>query len=225
MGAGARPGVGGYVLAGGRSLRMGRDKALLELAGGPLIEHAVAKLGRVCAEVRILAGAEDSDSARALAAHAPVVFDLHPGCGPTGGIEAALADSRHEWNLILPVDVPFVPATFLEGWMARVVVPATRCRIAILSTEGRAQPALCLMHKQVARYIAEAVARGEFKLMRAFEAAAERLAAQAGTRPEEVLRVDAIDEEVGGVWWMNLNTPADLAEAQRRSAELDGDGG
>jgi hypothetical protein len=46
--------VAGYVLAGGRSSRMGTDKALLELAGKPLIEHAVAKLRRICANVAIL---------------------------------------------------------------------------------------------------------------------------------------------------------------------------
>ncbi len=48
--------VGGYVLAGGKSSRMGRDKALLELAGSPLLGHAVTKLRRVCVDVRVLGG-------------------------------------------------------------------------------------------------------------------------------------------------------------------------
>ena len=78
------PPVGGYVLAGGRSSRMGRDKALLELAGKPLVLHAVTKLRRVCAEVSVL-----SDNPE-LARYAPLVRDLHAGCGPMGGIEAAL---------------------------------------------------------------------------------------------------------------------------------------
>ncbi|XWK49511.1 NTP transferase domain-containing protein [Tunturiibacter empetritectus] len=71
--------VGGYVLAGGKSSRMGRDKALLELAGKPLVRHAVTKLRRVCMDVRILSGNPE------LAAYAPIVADLHPGCGPMGG--------------------------------------------------------------------------------------------------------------------------------------------
>jgi molybdopterin-guanine dinucleotide biosynthesis protein A len=222
--SGARSSVGGYVLAGGRSSRMGRDKALLELAGKPLIEHALRKMQRVCVDVRILGGANGGDPAhaQALAAYAPVVFDLHPGCGPIGGIEAALADSAHEWRIVLPVDLPFVPAAFLEAWMARVVAQAMRCRIAIFSTQGRAHPALCLLHKQVAPYIAEAVERGEFKLMPAFQTAAKSLAAKGEATPDEVLRVDAVGDEPGRVWWMNLNTPADFAEAEKWSAELDG---
>ena len=56
MGCACRLEVGGYVLAGGKSSRMGRDKALLELAGKPLVLHAVTKLRRVCADVHILSG-------------------------------------------------------------------------------------------------------------------------------------------------------------------------
>ena len=75
--------VGAYVLAGGKSSRMGRDKALLELAGKPLVRHAVTKLRRVCEDVHILSGNME------LAPYAPLVEDLHPGCGPIGGLEAA----------------------------------------------------------------------------------------------------------------------------------------
>ncbi len=103
--------VGGYVLAGGRSSRMGRDKALLELGGKPLALHAVTKLQRVCSDVHILSGNME------LAAYAPLVQDLHPGCGPIGGIEAALAHSYDEWNLFLPVDMPFFPSAFLSAWV------------------------------------------------------------------------------------------------------------
>ena len=78
------PELGGYVLAGGRSSRMGTDKALLLLAGKPLIAHAVVKLGRLCQDVRVLSANS------ALAPYAPLVPDLHPDCGPIGGIEVAL---------------------------------------------------------------------------------------------------------------------------------------
>src|SRR5450631_3928259 len=100
----------GFVLAGGRSRRMGRDKALLEWCGIPLIERAVRSLRSVTSTVRIVGDRED------LARFAPVVADTFPASGPLGGIHAALAASSRDWNLFLPVDLPLLPAGFLE-WM------------------------------------------------------------------------------------------------------------
>ena len=80
--------VGGYVLAGGKSSRMGTDKALVELAGRPLIARAVEKLRQICAEVHILSSNPE------LEVHAPLIGDLHEDCGPIGGIEAALAQKK-----------------------------------------------------------------------------------------------------------------------------------
>jgi molybdenum cofactor guanylyltransferase len=77
--------VNAFVLAGGRSTRMGRDKALLELEGHPLIDHALAKLRALGFSPRIAGSRPD------LASFAPFVPDNYPQQGPLGGIEAALA--------------------------------------------------------------------------------------------------------------------------------------
>ena len=111
MALGEPAAIGGFVLAGGRSSRMGRDKATLDLGGKPLVARAVEKLRRVCAEVKVLSGDPG------LEAYAPVVRDLHADCGPMGGMEAALSSSGFDWNLFLPVDVPFLPAAYLEEWV------------------------------------------------------------------------------------------------------------
>jgi hypothetical protein len=94
---------------------MGRDKAFLDLAGKPLVLHAVVKLRRVCMEVSILG---DNPS---LDAYAPLVRDVHPDCGPMGGMEAALLHSRYDWNLFLPVDMPFLPTAYLSGWLRQAL--------------------------------------------------------------------------------------------------------
>src|ERR1035441_7897306 len=130
--------ISGYVLAGGRSSRMGTDKALLQLAGKPLIAHAVAKLRRICTDVHILSPNP------ALAAYAPLVPDLHPSCGPVGGMEAALAHSTHDWSLILAVDLPFLPAAILYRWASHTVAPTETNRVAMFTADGRPQPAVCL---------------------------------------------------------------------------------
>lgn len=224
----AQPRVGGYVLAGGRSSRMGTDKALLQLAGKPLIQHAVTKLRRICAEVHILSSNSE------LATYGPLVPDIHSDSGPLGGIEAALAHSEYDWNLILPVDVPFLPAHVLRTWAISVLSPAGITRVAMFTQEGRPQPAVCLLHKNIAPSIASAVSIGEFALLPVLEASAEVLALQRGQKldqflsrtPIEVIQLppyeaNAPQPESRHLWFANLNTPGDFAEAEANAAALD----
>ncbi len=197
--------VSGYVLAGGKSSRMGRDKALLELGGRPLVALAVEKLRAVCAEVRILSSRPE------LAEFAPLVPDVHPGCGPLGGIEAALLDATCAWRLFLPVDMPFVRAEFLEEWRRQVLLVKSG-RVALFTVGERPQPTLCLLHREVTPFVQQAVERGEFKLYPVLAGAARSLAAAREISFEEVLLTGTVPD--GGMF-ANVNTPDEFAEAER----------
>jgi molybdopterin-guanine dinucleotide biosynthesis protein A len=114
-------------MAGGRSERMNRDKALLPFGSTTLLDRAVARLGRVCGEVRILCGPERRYEEHA----ATVVLDAIPGTGPLGGLYSGLRSLRHGVGLFLAVDLPEVPEEFLarllelaSGWDAVVPVHA-----------------------------------------------------------------------------------------------------
>jgi molybdopterin-guanine dinucleotide biosynthesis protein A len=210
--------LGGYVLAGGRSARMGTDKAFLSLAGRPLIHHAVAKLRHLCADVHILAGTQPSAEfpaqaarANALAAHSPLVFDLHPNCGPIAGIEAALAHSPHQWNLILPVDMPLLPAELLDRW-AREVILQRNARAAVFQVAGIAHAMPLMIHREAATGIAGAIARGQFALIAAVEQAARE------SEGNSLVLTSAHGPEA---WFANLNTPEDFAQAEAHLNALD----
>ncbi len=99
--------VAAYVVAGGRSSRMGRDKAFLALEGMTLLERALAVARAVSPEVSIVGQREK------FAAYGNVVEDLYSGQGPLGGIHAALTASRHELNLVIGVDTPFLEPRFV----------------------------------------------------------------------------------------------------------------
>ncbi len=238
MGGPVPASVSGYVLAGGRSSRMGRDKALLELAGRPLVEHAVMKLRRLAAEVKVLSGNP------ALGAYAPVVEDLHPGCGPMSGIEAALADARYDWSLILPVDVPFLPTAFLAWWVGSVLGSEERGgRLAMFRVGEIPQPTLLMVHREVLPYLTEALARGDYKLFPVLDAAARDIAARRELLVGRVFLHLPWDENAvfpempwpGNGWWKladeqqreksrwfaNLNTPEEFAEAEKSVGALD----
>lgn len=228
------------MLAGGQSSRMGRDKAWLELAGMPLVLHAVTKLQRVCRDVAVLGSDE------ALQAYAPVVSDLHPGCGPMSGIEAALVHSAFDWNMILPVDVPFLPTSLLRHWAGATISQGRRdgTRMAMFVVEGVAQPALLMVHREVAPYLSVSLGRGEYKMEPALSAAAEGLAVKLGVPAQQVLRKWAWDakseltvgesfpagpawvvpteaqQEAKHLWFANLNTPEEFAKAERHLGAL-----
>src|ERR1700744_1188488 len=104
--------VNAFVLAGGKSTRMGRDKALLDSDGRPLLVHALDLLRSLGLEPRICASRSD------LSGFAPVVADIFPDAGPLGGIEAALSVPDTHLNFFLPVDMPGMPREFLRGMTA-----------------------------------------------------------------------------------------------------------
>lgn len=224
--------ISGYVLAGGRSSRMGTDKALLQLSGRPLIAHAVAKLRHICADVHILSANP------ALVAFAPLVPDLHPACGPVGGIEAALAHTSHDWNLFLAVDMPFLPTAVLNRWAGYIIAPTETTRVAMFTADGRPQPAVCLLHKDIATSIVAAVTLEEFKLLPVLEAASDVLALQRDQSLEQVLsnRLTPADfaqnpsgalaltpaqQAAQHLWFISLNTPQDFALAEANLTALD----
>ena len=143
--------VHGFVLAGGKSSRMGEDKALLAFCGRSLVEIAVEKLRGFCAEVSIAGNRED------LAAFAPVVSETRLEAGPGAGIEAGLRAAVCDWVLFTPVDVPLVPAELLRNWVeamlgaerehgGKVLGPLV---CSCLRTGAQRQPTFCLLRRGV----------------------------------------------------------------------------
>src|SRR5258708_24214760 len=95
--------IAGYILAGGMSSRLGRDKALVELAGRPLLLHMQGLLSSVASRVTVVAPLRYS------ALGVRMIPDEWPGYGPLGGIATALRHtglevSECEWNLVLGCD-------------------------------------------------------------------------------------------------------------------------
>jgi molybdenum cofactor guanylyltransferase len=145
-----------FVLAGGQSSRMGTDKALLEMAGPPLIRRMLAIAGSVAPPPRIVGSAEKFHR------FAEVVEDVFPGCGPLAGIHAALRASHTDLNLILAVDMPFVPPEFLR-YLAEQAA-ASRALVTVPLAEGRWQP-LCAMYRRAFADVAEpALREGKCKI-------------------------------------------------------------
>jgi molybdopterin-guanine dinucleotide biosynthesis protein A len=146
----------GFVVAGGDSQRMGRDKALLPWGGADLLDHAIARLRAVTDDVRILCGPRTRYLDRGL----PVHPDLAPGAGPLGGVLTGLAAAPDRPGLFLAVDLPHVPVALL----ARLVERAGG-RDAVVPVSPRGPEPLCALYGPACREpIRRRVAAGDLKM-------------------------------------------------------------
>ncbi|MDQ7064056.1 MAG: molybdenum cofactor guanylyltransferase [candidate division KSB1 bacterium] len=137
------------ILAGGRSSRMGRNKALLQLNGRTLIEHVVQAASSVTDSVFLVTNQLDDFAFLKL----PMYPDLIPNLGPIGGILTALHHSQTRHCLILACDLPFVTPDALAALVRR-----TRARErAVVLNVGRGPEPLCGIYPATA--LAEVQAR------------------------------------------------------------------
>lgn len=98
------------LIAGGRSTRMGLDKAWIKLDGEPLWQHQLATLRALEPAEIFLCGAGRGDL---VAADMRGLLDAEPDRGPLGGLAAALASSSEPFVLALAVDLPAMTSEFL----------------------------------------------------------------------------------------------------------------
>ena len=106
--------ISGIILAGGRSTRMGRDKASLPFRDGTLLSVQRDKLRALGITDILLSGYGDG-----------MIADDIPDCGPLGGLAACLQRAEHPRALVLSVDVPLVPVETLQALIAAHTRAAT----------------------------------------------------------------------------------------------------
>jgi molybdopterin-guanine dinucleotide biosynthesis protein A len=201
--------MNGFVLAGGQSKRMGRDKALLELDGRALIEHMLEKLRGLGLQARICGSRAD------LTRFAEVVPDNFAQSGPLGGIEAALAVSNSELNLFVPVDLPGLPVEFLRWLVGR----AERSRVAATVPRygDRPQPLCAVYSRRLLEGLQESLGSGRRKVMDAIRASASGLGEAIDAFDVECVAAAECTEwplyPPLAAWFRNLNTPAEFEHA------------
>jgi len=191
----ASPDVAAFILAGGRSTRMGTDKAFVSLNGRTLLARVLNTARSVTSNVRIV-----GDAGR-FSPFAPVVEDIFPGCGPLGGIHAALRASDAELNFILAVDIALAPPALLECLIRRARDSAAA--VTVPRAAGRLQPLCAVYRRSFADAAEKALRDGHYKIDALFDSVATQIIA------EEDLEAAGFSERI----FRNLNTPQELAEA------------
>lgn len=184
------------VQAGGQSSRMGRDKALVPLAGLPMIQHVLARLEGLGDEMLVTTNNEELEFL-----DLPLIPDEEPGAGALYGLRTALQAARGDTVLVVACDMPFVNRLLLEHLVelsakADVVVPRWNDRYQTLQS--------VYARKKCLKAVEDALESGEQRMISFYPQVKVRI-----VPPEEVGEYDPT-----GSSFFNVNTPEDLSKAE-----------
>ncbi len=151
----------GVVLAGGRSSRMGQDKALIEIDGRTLLDRALDALQPHVDDLLVI-----GDPVKYGHVGPFVLADDIPGVGPLGGIVTAMRYAAHDRLLVLACDMPHVTAALFERLKAGL---ENGCPAFVPACDGRLEPLAAAYHRRCRAPFEALVAKGTWKVSDALE--------------------------------------------------------
>ena len=185
------------IMLGGLSTRMGTDKALVTLGGKTLLERAILRWQGYGAAIQLSVGAAER---KALApAGMAAVADIYPERGPIGGLHAGLHDAPTELMLLVAVDSPYLTQAHAD----RLLESIGNADACIYTIDGRPQPLFGLYRRSCMTPAETLILHGDNRMT--------NLLGWVNT-----VMIPAEDSAP----FRNLNTPEDLAAAERESRAL-----
>ncbi len=211
------PNVAAFILAGGASSRMGRNKGLLKIAGEPLILRTARVLEPLVSRVTVIgpAGLYRKVGLRAVPDKIPGIRKVAAYQGPLAGIVTALAFTPSPWNLILACDLPYLTAEWIELLLSRAV--QSNAKAFVPRTPEGLEPLAAVYRREAYAPLAEAFRKGVRKMTDAL-----------AMIPVETIALQ--DFTVAGqnsLTLKNMNTPEDFKAAEewwslRKPRKIDG---
>lgn len=183
-------------MAGGKSSRMGTDKAFVPLLGKPLVEHVLDHVHGLGSETIIMTNKTDDYSYLGLALHR----DIYPDRGPLGGLHAALKQAKHPYLLVVACDMPWLNRPLLNylvglRYSADVIVPRWH---------DYPEPLHAVYNRSCLESIEDKIQRGQLKTISFYETVTVRY----------VERSEIIPLDPNGRSFSNINTPDELTRAE-----------
>ena len=197
-------GVTGVLLAGGNSSRMGRNKALMPLAGRRLVDRALAVLRGLFDDLLMVTNSPDLYAD--LGIH--MVPDLVAGKGALGGIHSAVHHAAAPHCLVVACDMPFLNADVLRY----LVEQRAAHDVVVPNVNGRPQPLHAVYGKACLQPIARRLESDRLHVVGFYP----------DVRVREVRAAELAGFDPEGLSFRNLNTPEEFADAERRLASYSG---
>jgi molybdopterin-guanine dinucleotide biosynthesis protein A len=188
------------IQAGGKSQRMGQNKALLLFQGLPLVQRVIERLQPVAAEIIVITNTPADYSFLKL----PLFKDLIPGKGALGGLYTALKTARHPYVAAVGCDMPFVNPTLLAAEYDLLL--ASGADVVIPQTSSGLEPLHAVYRRDTCKaWVQQALEEEQYRLAGWLD--------QAAVRVMTPLETSVYDPT--GRAFININTPEDLLQASQ----------
>ncbi len=179
--------ISAYILAGGKSLRMGKDKAMLTLGNKNFASHISDTINSINIPCKIVSSNEEHKQLPI-----PIIKDTIKNIGPIGGLKSALSDTSTIWNLIISCDLPLISKQSIE-WLLNVHQKGFDATITIVN--GKTNPIFGIYRKDCDTPVQTQITKANYKMIHLLDK----------LHVNYVKAPDNIAKEL-----LNVNTPYDL---------------
>lgn len=185
-----------YIMAGGKSSRMGTDKGLMEFNNRPLVSYVLETFKPV-AHRTLLVGASEDYSKFGV----EIIPDLHADLGPAGGILTALSHSNRKWNFIAACDMPFIDIELVN----KLMLSAQGADIIVPVTENGWEPLCAVYSKDILPIWEQQLSAGVLKLQNIIQNCNFQL-----------IKMERVQDDLYRPF-TNLNTPEELRQTEKQN--------
>ncbi|MHB8158124.1 MAG: molybdenum cofactor guanylyltransferase [Desulfocucumaceae bacterium] len=193
--------ISGIILAGGKSTRMGKNKALLEIGGLAMIERVIRVVSPACTEI-IIAGGENEFGHLGY----PIVQDIYPGFGPLSGLHAGLSAAMNHYSFVTACDVPFLDG----GLIKKMVMEIEEGYGAVILKAGEfLEPLFSIYGKEFVKAAESCILSGQYKVTAPLALVRWKTVT---IDPEEIRDLNKL--------LLNVNTPDEYEKAKKVKEKL-----
>lgn len=177
--------VSGIVIAGGKSLRMGKDKSSLKYRNQSFLDRAIGLLQNFTGDLIV------STNDKLKNKNVKVQQDAVQNAGPLGGLYTCLPQIKNDRALVIPVDMPLLSVEVLQYLLQQADI---RKKITVFQAGGRVQMLTGLYHKDIVPVLKKQLAAGDYKLRNLLQKVPSQIVEAADFTP----------------LFVNINTPGEL---------------
>ena len=152
--------IAAYILAGGKSIRMGQDKGFVSIAGKPMILHVIELLEQFFSDIRIITNNQEYEIFGK-----KLIPDIIEDKGPMGGVYTGLSHSEFDMSFFISCDMPFVS----KDWLDLLISNSMKGKITVPNIAGSIQPLFAIYPKNILPVLQQLLAQNKLKMIRMIE--------------------------------------------------------